>query len=218
MVASAGLDKGPRRFDVGAQKYVALTIDDGPDPRFTPGLLDLLREKGARATFFVVGDDVNAHPELVRREVAEGHEIANHTMTHPHAGALTYEQALREIAEGQAAIFAAVGQVPTLFRSPRGEMSLSMGRAVRDSGLVSMHWRVGLENKDAKTPQAMAHRVMDKISPGSIILMHDGRLNRTRSVEALGLLLDLLDAQGYHVVTASELMQRAGIRVSDVRE
>lgn len=194
-----------------SEKVVALTFDDGPDPRYTPQMLDLLAAHNAKATFFVVGDEVVKHPDLAQRIVAEGHELANHTTSHPFFNALTEEQAKAEIANAQQAIEGVTGVTPKYFRAPRGQVSSPTYNAIKSSGLKHASWTVCLERSAIRSPEARAKRVMSKIFPGAIILTHDGLLDRSGSVEATRDLLNLLDAEGYRVVTLAQLEQLGGL-------
>lgn len=208
-VVSPSVEISRRGFNSVAgvsSKTIALTIDDGPDPRFTPQILELLAEHHAHATFFLVGESVEQYPQLAREEVAAGHELGNHTMTHPYFDKISYSEAREEIAHAQDAIAQTTGAHPVFVRAPRGATTKASRAAMEDSGLTPAGWSVCIEHHDSPTPEAMAHRVLAQVKPGSIILMHDGRLDRTRSIEALRILLTDLDKEGYTVTTLSTLV------------
>ncbi len=193
---------------VTEDKIVALTFDDGPDPRYTVPILDTLKEFQAPATFFMVGNNVISYPEIAKRIVAEGHEVGDHTMTHPRLTDLTPEQAYVEIERGYQTIIDVTGTVPEYFRSPKGLSTGYVEEAVSSLGMKEILWTVTIENRAATTPEEMSNRVLNKIKPGYIILLHDGRLDRTKTVQALPLLLKGLREQGYKVVPLSELLQQ----------
>jgi len=187
---------------------VALTFDDGPDPRWTPRVLDELRRAGARATFFVTGDHARAHPELLRAITDAGSEVANHTDTHPHLDRLDAAAVAAEVERAAHAIGAAgVGQAP-YFRPPRGRYGGAAMQAVDAAGLLSVGWTVCLERRVRTLgvgigPIAAAHDVR----PGGILLAHDGGIpDRRTTVEALPALLDTLAERGYEIVTVSDLL------------
>lgn len=187
-------------------KVVALTFDDGPDPRFTNSILDTLKKYNVPATFFMVGDNVKAHPEIAKRIVAEGHEVGDHTMTHPTLTDLTPEEAYNEIESGYQTIISTTGTVPLYFRSPKGLTTDYAQSAASSLGMKEILWTVTIENRNAPTSEEMANRVLNKIQPGYIILLHDGRLDRTKTVKALPLLLDGLKEKGYKVISLTDLL------------
>lgn len=188
------------------KKVVALTFDDGPDPRYTTPMLDTLREFNAQATFFVVGQNVLKHPEILQVIVRDGHEIGNHTMNHPRLPDLTPEEVRRELSSCSNVIHQLTGQKPYYFRSPKGLTTPAVASSLARLGMREIHWSMTIENRSAKTPEEMANRIISKIKPGHIILLHDGRLDRTNTVKALPILLVGLKQQGYQVVTLSELL------------
>lgn len=194
------------------RQVVALSFDDGPHPDYTPYVLDVLRRHDARATFFDEGDAVVARPDLVRRSVAEGHEVANHTFTHRDLPPLHFAEVVDEI-ERTARAFADAGVDPApLFRPPRGQFDREAADAVRSTGLTTVGWDVCVErylaqsSDDAKAVAAM----LDRVGPGSIVLAHDGGVpDRTRTMAVLPALLEGLRARGYAIVTIGELLRDA---------
>jgi len=189
------------------KKVVALTFDDGPDPRFTLPILDTLKEYQTPATIFMVGNNVKTYPDIVKRVLQEGHEIRNHTMTHPELPDLTQEQANAEIESCSQVIAKTTGKQPIYFRPPKGLSNDYVGKDAASLGMRQIFWSVTIENSSAPTPQAMAERVLNKVEPGNIILLHDGRLDRTKTVKALPLLLKGLKERGYQVISLSEMLQ-----------
>lgn len=191
---------------------VALSFDDGPGPEDTPRVLDMLRNAGAKATFFVEGDAALVRPDLVRRAVAEGHEVANHTFSHPDLPPLNFEQVVDEVERASAAIRAAgVIEVP-LFRPPRGLFDREAADAVRSTDHLTVGWDVCLErylalHDDNDTAVA---ETLERVKPGSIILAHDGGIpDRERTVQSLPALLRGLQGKGFEVVTVTELLRDA---------
>jgi peptidoglycan/xylan/chitin deacetylase (PgdA/CDA1 family) len=196
-----GLLQMHRRF-VTPRREVWLTIDDGPDPDDTPRLLELLAARGARATFFVIGEKAAAHPELVRAMVDAGHEVAHHSHTHPIGTfwCATPGRIARELDEGSVALGAA-GVTPTRFRPPVGIKNPWLAPALRQRGLVAVGWSArGLEHwlGDA---DAVARRALAGISPGAILLLHEGpRMPSAVRVHAIQRVLEQLHERGYACV------------------
>ena len=200
----------PRMIDAvdTGRRVVALSFDDGPDPRFTPRVLDLLTRFGAHATFFDVGKQVAAHPDLARRTVAAGNEIGNHTWDHPHLDRLTTEQTAGELAMASTAFAAAGVPEASLFRSPFGEYAAHNEIAVQATGKRVVGWDLCVERYLHHHAVAEAvDAMMERVQPGDIILAHDARLNRARTMRALPLLLDQLRRRGYRIVTVSQLLR-----------
>jgi len=201
--------------------WLALTFDDGPDPAFTPAVLDVLARFGATATFFVVGRNALAHPHLVARAVAEGHVIANHTHDHRWLDRLDPAGVADEVDRG-AADLAAVGVAASgIFRPPRGLTSPSVAGLTRRRGLRSVFWSDCLEAHHRGSRARSAGEVVDAAGPGSILLAHDGgridgpnpqRIDRSRTVESLPLLLAGLERRRLRTVTLPQLL-RAGTPV-----
>ncbi|NUU20833.1 MAG: polysaccharide deacetylase family protein [Streptomycetaceae bacterium] len=183
--------------DCARERCVALTFDDGPSPQ-TPQLLDILARHRAPATFFVVGDAVAAAPAPVRRAVAEGHAIGNHTGSHARLSALTPEAARAEIERDADAVLGAAGVRPTLLRPPFGAFTT----ALRAGPYPMVLWdtdTLDWQHRDARRTvrEAMAH-----VRPGSIVLMHD---TLAETVDAVPELIRRLRAAGYHLVTVPQL-------------
>ncbi len=193
------------------QKVVALTLDDGPDPKYTPQVLALAHRKGVKLTFFLVGREIQLHPKLAKEEVAEGHVIGNHTWDHPVLSGRTTHQDISEIERCENEIERICGERTHLFRPPKGMWDGDTFLAALDQGYRMVLWSVTLEHHTAKTPQAMAQRVINKIQPGMIILAHDGEpchpVNREKTMKALPLLVEGLQKKGYRFVTVPELLK-----------
>jgi peptidoglycan/xylan/chitin deacetylase (PgdA/CDA1 family) len=196
-----GLLHMARRFRA-TEKEVWLTIDDGPDPEDTPKLLELLAAHGARATFFVIGEQAARYPEIIRAIVAAGHEIAHHTQTHPLATFWHASPArvAREL-DTALAVLRAQGVAPTRFRPPASIKNPWLRAALRERQLAAVGWSArGLEI-GASDPQVVADRVLQDLAPGAILLMHEGsRVPAPIRVRAIRRVLEQLQASGYRCV------------------
>jgi peptidoglycan/xylan/chitin deacetylase (PgdA/CDA1 family) len=186
----------------------SLTFDDGPH-RQTLELLRVLEQYRVPATFFQVGAYVRAAPEIARA-VAEGHELGNHTDTHPWLWRTSPGRIEREVARAQAAILAATGRLPRLFRPTYGVPGLGLGRALRRHGLSSVGWTVIGNDWKLRAP-AIAARVLKRLRPGAIICLHDGRDRNAspdiaETIEAVRILVPSALARGFEFVTLSELL------------
>jgi peptidoglycan/xylan/chitin deacetylase (PgdA/CDA1 family) len=179
---------------------IALTVDDGPHPEWTPQVLALLARYDIRATFCMIGQNAAAYPALVRRVVDGGHHVANHTFTHPlDLAALTPTRIRTEIERATEAITAGSGGVrPRLFRAPGGSWSLPVISACTAAGMRPLDWSVDPRDWSRPGVQHIVDTILTKTHPGSIILDHDGGGNREQTVHALGIALPRLLDAGYH--------------------
>ena len=189
------------------EKLVALTIDDGPDPRFTPQDLDILKRYHVPATFFVVGQSCEKYPDLIKRELAEGHEIENHTYTHPDLQNDNLLQTEEEISKAQEVIERLTNKRPVYFRPPKRLFTNETVDIAEANGYQTILWSICVEHHACKTVDDMANRVIKAAKPGTIILTHDGRLDRSRSVEALPLIIEGYQKKGYRFVRLDELLK-----------
>lgn len=155
-------------------RQVALTFDDGPDPQYTPAVLDVLAAFGVTATFFLIGRNALAHPDLVRRIAAAGHEIANHTQDHLWLDSIALPVVARQIRDAETSLRATGGRPGQLFRPPRGWTSPGVAAVTLAEGLRSVYWTDCLESHLPAGPSAAADRVARRANPGSILLCHDG--------------------------------------------
>jgi peptidoglycan/xylan/chitin deacetylase (PgdA/CDA1 family) len=188
-------------------KLVALTFDDGPDPAFTPRVLEILDRFHAHATFFVVGQNVEQRPDLVRAEIAAGNDVENHTYDHPDLAMMTAGQVNTEIERGAAAIRAAGAPDPTMFRPPGG-LTDDLVRVIADAHKYqTIAWGLAVEHfVNHMDMRRAVDEMMARVRPGVIILAHDGRLDRTRTMVALPYLLARLRGMGYQVVTVRTMI------------
>jgi len=188
------------------RRRVALTFDDGPDPRRTPALLDALAELGAPATFFVLGKHVDAHPALAARIAREGHELGNHTYSHRYLPLARSHDVALELAATDAAIARATGIVPTLARPPYGGRSPRNIRAFARQGKRLVLWDLNSFDWKGAPASDVARRCLDRARPGSIILMHEAREGGEVTVDAVRLLVPALRARGLELTTVSRAL------------
>jgi peptidoglycan/xylan/chitin deacetylase (PgdA/CDA1 family) len=187
--------------------YIALTFDDGPNKTLTPKLLDLLAAHHMKATFFVVGQNAADHPDILKRAVREGHEIANHSWSHPNLGKMSDEAARREVQKTDDAIVAAIGKRPTLLRPPYGSITARQKRWMHDDfGYRIIIWDVDPLDWKRPGPSVVTSRILKETHAGSIVLAHD---IHPPTLEAMPATFDQLDAKGFKSVTVSELLSMA---------
>lgn len=192
---------------------VALTFDDGPDPEVTPLVLDALAKHDAHATFFAIGRALVAHPKLAGDIVAAGHELGNHSWGHSRVqGFSSVEEQEREIERGAAAIAAATGwQSAPLYRPPLGMKTPPLARAAYRKRLTLVTWSLHSHDSRISDPERIAHRVLSRIRPGDIVLMHDGHdlagHHRWAGARALPQILAGLRGAALQPVTVSELLR-----------
>ncbi len=183
---------------------IAITFDDGPNPELTPKLLDMLKERGIKATFFVVGKNVEEYPGIVTRMATEGHEVANHSWSHPTLTKLGIESFRKQIENTNEAIAKATGKRPVLMRPPYGATSVSLNKRLNDQfGLKVILWSVDPLDWKYRNSNRVYNSIIQGTRPGSIILAHD--IHGT-TVAAMPATLDALLAKGYKFVTVSELI------------
>ena len=191
------------------EKLVALTFDDGPHPRYTPMILELLAQYGAKATFFVIGKNMELYGDVTRRAAREGHEIGNHTYAHPAISKITDLEFECEILRNEALIEEYTGSPPTIFRPPEGYFSPTVERIVRKNGSTVILWNVDTEDWAGCPSDEIVRNVMANTVPGSIILFHDYVGSKSTTIDALKEILPRLSAAGYRFVTVTELIEHA---------
>lgn len=207
-VANAFDERIVRRVrPAGEAKPVALTFDDGPWPQTTPAVLEVLAQEGVRATFFWVGRQLERYPDLARQVVAEGHAVGNHTYNHRTAPS-PLEVAAQEIDRTGALIEGVTGVRSSLFRPPGGHLENGLVKYALERGYVVVMWSALSGDTDPKyTVADIVNNVLGRVRPGSIILLHDGGGDRSRTLAALPELIKRLRAEGYHFVTVPELLE-----------
>jgi peptidoglycan/xylan/chitin deacetylase (PgdA/CDA1 family) len=192
--------------------HVALTFDDGPDPRWTPGILATLARHGARATFFCLGQALVDHPALAR-EVAAAHQVGTHLFTHTRGLTRDRSAFAAELERALAAHADVLGRRPEALRFPYGDSGVIRAADLR--GLTAYHWSVSSLDSRAESPEAIVAR-LGRVGPGDIVLLHDGRGpgstlgpgHREHTVAALDGVLRLLAARGLRAVTLDEMFRR----------
>ena len=206
------------RRGTGEFKVVALTFDDGPDPLYTPAILDILKNYGVSATFFMVGRHVEQYPELARRIAREGHTLGNHTWSHRSLVPLSTEYTRLEIMRTHEIIEKVTGTPPRYFRPPRGIYSAFARDFLQEQGYTVVLWSVTSQDWLELPAGRIAARVLNRAGPGSILLFHDsGNLvsteggNRINTVKSLPLVIEGLQEQGYFFLTVEELIILTGL-------
>jgi peptidoglycan/xylan/chitin deacetylase (PgdA/CDA1 family) len=189
------------RVNCSVTKCIALTFDDGPIPG-SMRLLDILKAKGARATFFVLGSEASTYPDVLRREVADGHEIGNHSFSHAKLAGAPAAKVNDEINRTQGIIKDATGKAPALLRPPYGATDKQLDAIAMRDRLSQILWSADPQDYMSRDPAAIEKRVVDSAQPGRIIILHD---IRPTTVAAIPGILDKLSKKGYSFVTVSEI-------------
>lgn len=192
------------------RKVIALTFDDGPYPPYTQKLLKLLAEKNVHATFFMVGENAAEHPELVQMVQSQGHLIALHAGYHKDLLKLSHDEVISNIAFGKQTIEGITHTPLHYMRPPHGFKDWSVIQAINDAGLEAVNWSVIPRDWTNPGAQIIADRVCENAAPGAIVLLHDGDspkkiAPRDQTIEAVGIIIDRLHAEGYEFVTINEL-------------
>ncbi len=223
LFTSEKYDALPLSFDIdqigAAKNKLVLSFDDGPDPRWTPKILDILKEKKAPGVFFVIGEEANRAPDILKREYAEGHEIGNHTFTHPQFDQTSKTQIKWELNLTQRLIESTLGVKSILFRPPYGidhqpEYAEEVAQLPypQELGYLIVGQRIDPDDwslTDDKRPipaQEIVDGVLRQATKGNIILMHDGGGDRSQTLAALPMVIDQLRAKGYEFVSISDLI------------
>ena len=192
----------------GGKKRVAITFDDGPHPRYTPQILDILAEYGVKATFFMVGSNATYYPELVKRVLAEGHEIGNHTYSHYHTVHVKSEELTRDILACSEVLARFMdGKAPKLFRPPEGVFNEEIKALCKAQGYTIVMWSVDTRDWAHPSVAEIVAGVRENVQDGAIILMHDFIGKNSPTPAALRQILPLLQESGYELVTVSRLLQ-----------
>ena len=186
------------------QNFVAMTFDDGPHPALTPQLLDILKARRIRATFYVIGRNAARYPDILKRMVDEGHEIGNHTWKHPNLAGLGSAAVLRELDRTSEAVFKAVQRMPVTMRPPYGALtSAQRGLIHREREMPTILWSVDPEDWRRPGSDVVADRIVGRSHAGAIILSHD---IHSGTVKAMPAALDGLKAGGFRFATVSMIL------------
>lgn len=190
---------------------VALTFDDGPSGVTTPQLLDILKAKGVKATFFVLGGPLNSRPDICQRAEAEGHEVESHTMTHRNLEKATLGEIQWEVASMNQLFQEKLGHLPNLTRPPYGN-GIRRAEVTQNIGTPMIYWSVDTEDWRSRNAAAVQARVRQDTYDGAIILMHDIYQS---TVDAVPGIIDELRARGYEFVTVEELARARGVTMAN---
>ncbi|MEV0095909.1 polysaccharide deacetylase family protein [Streptomyces sp. NPDC050738] len=191
----------PHPVDCRTARCVALTFDAGPG-RDTAELLDILKAKRVNATFFLLGNDIRTRPRLVTREDLEGHEVGNHSWTHPRLTEVSDAEIRSELGRVQKRVRQLTGRTPTLMRPPQGRTDERVAAVARSLGLAQILWTVTASDYRDHDPDVITSRVLEGAAPGGIILLHD---IYPGTVPAVPGIIDGLRARGLTPVTVSQL-------------
>jgi peptidoglycan/xylan/chitin deacetylase (PgdA/CDA1 family) len=180
-----------------ATKYVYLSFDDGPHPRYTAQVLDILSRYQVRATFFEIGQNVARYPSLTRRAHLRGHSVQNHTWSHPDLRTVSAATFRSQVLRTDGVIRAQTGYTPRCLRPPYGAVNSTVRSRTAALGKKIRLWTIDPRDWARPGSSVIARRVLDNVRPGSIILLHDGGGDRSQTVAALPTILRTLKAQGY---------------------
>jgi len=193
------------RCGEGSKPWIALTFDDGPNPVYTPRLLDILKEADVKATFFVVGQQALKYPHILSRMHSEGHSVGCHSFSHRHAWLMPPLRTFKDLELTRQAIESTLGYKPRWYRPPWGMFNLCNAAAAKKLGLNIAYWSIEAQDWEAKTtPQHIYDAVISRAQSGSIVVLHDNRGAPgapAKTLEALPLIIDTLKKKGYTFVT-----------------
>ena len=191
----------PLRYIHDGHKRIALTIDDGPSPVYTPQILRLLHRYRITAAFSMIGVNVQAHPGVAREVADAGHVIVNHTWTHPDLAVMSSIAVRDQMAYGTDAIHRATGRLPHMFRAPYGAWSPTVLQWCEQMRMTPLGWSVDPRDWSLPGVAAIIENIMENTVTGSIILEHDGGGNRSETVAALSIVVPRLLDEGFHFRT-----------------
>lgn len=189
-----------------AYKKIALTFDDGPHPRYTPQILEILAQYNIKATFFTVGINAKNYPDTLENVVLAGHEVENHTYTHPHVNKVDFAALKREVENCESEIYEHTDYKTKFFRPPEGMIDDEIITMIKSLDYKIVLWDIDTRDWAHTPPQKIAENVINNIKSGDIILMHDYIGHNSPTPEALKIFLPVLIEQGYNFVTVSELI------------
>lgn len=195
------------------KKLVALTFDDGPYPPYTQKLLAVLEEKQVKATFFMVGNNASQNPKVVTLVTSKGHEVALHAEEHKDFLKLNEQELVGNILRGKKLLEELTGKPVKYLRPPHGFRDWAVMEAASDAGLKVVNWSVIPRDWTNPSVQEIADRVCKNVTPGAIVLLHDGdapaqTASREQTVEATALIIDELHSRGYEFVTVDKLLHK----------
>lgn len=185
---------------------IALTFDDGPHPRYTHQILDILDDYKIKATFFVIGVNADNYPNTLSDIIERGHEIGNHTYSHPHVSKITSEDLRNEIEKCEASIYCLTDCKTKLFRPPEGMLDNSISKVIGNLDYTTILWDIDTRDWAHTPPADIASNIIENISSGDIILMHDYISYDSPTPDALRLFIPNLIQRGFNFVVVSELI------------
>lgn len=208
MCAAASSDEDVDIYRKNENEYmkIALTFDDGPHPRYTPQILDILDEFGIKATFFVVGVNAENYPDSMESIIKRGHEIGNHTYYHPHVSCLDSNTLRREVEQCESAVFGLTDYKTKLFRPPEGMIDADVRSVLRSLDYKVILWDIDTRDWAHTSPNEIAENIIEQAAAGDIILMHDYIAHNSPTPEALRLFIPILQKKGFKFVVISELI------------
>ena len=186
---------------------IALTFDDGPHPHQTERILSILDEYQVKATFFMVGVNVQNYPDAARMVLSRGHEVGNHTFSHPLVAKLSQSDLEQEMSACEDVLEELCEYRPHLFRPPEGALTASVSNCTEQGDYSLVLWSLDTRDWEVKNTQKIVQTVLSQVQAGDIILMHDYIGVGSKTPEALSILLPELIARGYEPVTVSELLE-----------
>ena len=186
---------------------IALTFDDGPHPRLTHRILNILERYQIKATFFMVGVNVTNYPDSAKAVLEAGHEVGNHTYTHAHLQNMTEDELIRELNMCEDVLDEICGYRPHLFRPPQGAVNVSIEQCAEEKDYTMILWSLDTRDWEHKDTAKIVNCVLSHVSAGDIILMHDYIGTKSHTPEALEILIPRLLERGYEFVTVSELLE-----------
>lgn len=190
------------------KKVIALTFDDGPDQRFTPQVLDVLKKYHVKATFFLLGTRVHKYPDMAKRIDNEGHIIGNHTYWHPQLTKTSVQNMVWEIKENEREIKSVINKETNLFRAPYGALNDNLVKKLGEMNYLGVGWSIDSEDWKSLSSKEIKRNILNHVHPGAIILMHSAghwTQDLSGTAEALDELIPYLQKRGYEFVTVPEL-------------
>ncbi len=192
------------------EKMIAVTFDDGPSPSFTGQILDILKKYNAKATFFIIGEQAEKLPDLVKRQINEGHEIGNHMYRHREVFQMPMPEIKEDLEHSHRVIEGITGKPIRLYRPTSGYYNESIVGVAWSLEYIVILWSIDSKDWSGLRPGAIAKKILKKVKPGSIVLFHDLGGYRDTTVKTLEIVLPELTRRGYRFLTVSDLLERAG--------
>ena len=196
------------------EKQIALTFDDGPDGKYTPEILDVLKEYNVKATFFLLGQNMEYNPEMTRRIVDEGHTAGNHSYSHPDFRYLNVEDAIqKQVLKTQQVFEDILGFRPVFFRPPYGAVTDEQISVLAEEGMIVIEWSIDTFDwsETQNSPERILNRIKRHHHGGAVILMHSAGGDRSNTVAALPEIIEFLQTEGYELVTIDEMFDNKNI-------